>query len=408
MSLLQVLRVAVLAILRNAMRSFLTVLGIIIGVAAVITMVALGEGAQAQVSARFSAMGADLLVLRSGSTRQGGVRGGAGSSLSLSWDDLEAIRTQVPSAQYVAPLLRLNAQVLSEEQNWACSINGTSPEYFDIQEWKLGAGEPFSEVHLSAGAQVAVLGATVADQLFGYQVDPVQQSIRIRNVPFTVLGVLQEKGQSAMGQNADDVVLIPYTTFNKRLERRSQQFVAGEIYVKAVAGKSSECSRAITMLLRERHQLQPGEEDDFSVRDLAEIASARQEGVQTFSLLLASIAAVSLLVGGIGIMNIMLVSVTERTREIGLRMAVGARPVDILSQFLIESMVLSLTGGILGVGLGFFASQRLAEQFQWAMPINPDIIGVAMGFSALVGIVFGIYPAWKASRLDPIEALRHE
>jgi len=310
--------------------------------------------------------------------------------------------------RYAAAYLRVNTQILSEDQNWACTVVGTSPDFLPIREWAMGKGEAFTHQDVANGTQVAILGQTVVDSLFGHQADPVGQSIRIRNVPFTVVGVLEEKGQSAMGQNADDVVIIPHSTFLARISGGFNQFIAGEIYVKTTPGTTAATAEAIAELLRERHRIQPGGEDDFNIRDLAEIAAASNEGVQTFSMLLASIALVSLLVGGIGIMNIMLVSVTERTREIGLRMAVGARPMDILSQFLVESVVLSLTGGLLGVGLGRLASDQLAQRFEWSMALNPDIIGLAMAFSAVVGVIFGLYPAWKASRLDPIEALRHE
>jgi putative ABC transport system permease protein len=408
-NVLQVFRVAVRALLRNKMRSFLTTLGIIIGVSAVIAMVALGEGAKARVQAAFASMGSNLLVIQSGSSHGGGVRGGAGSQPTLTWDDLEAIRRDVPSARYAAAVLRNPAQIVGGGQNWNALVYGTEPDYLAIREWGVDWGVGLSQTDVSGAAQVALLGHTVVEMLYGSNYDPVGEVVRLNNVPFQVVGVLEEKGQSPIGQDYDDIVVVPVTAFQRRISGGLQQYIAGQIYIGA--GSPADLSRAegqITSLLRERHRLQASDDDDFSIRNLTEMAEAMQEGMQTITTLLASIAAVSLLVGGIGIMNIMLVSVTERTREIGLRMAVGARPRDILAQFLVEAMVLSIAGGAIGVTLGVLAAQRLAAAFEWNALIRPDVVAVALIFSAAVGIGFGLYPARKASRLDPIDALRYE
>ena len=402
-------RVATRALLRNKMRSVLTTLGIVIGVGAVIAMVAIGEGAKAQVQASFDAMGNNLLFISSGASSAGGARGGFGSQPTLTWDDLQAIQTQVPTAKRVAPQLQSRGQVASEDQNWSTQIIGTTPEFFEIRNWPVVRGSPFGQPEVDGGAKVVLLGDTVTGQLFGVGVDPVGMGVRIKNIPFTVIGVLADKGQSPWGQDYDDIVLIPYTTYLSKIQGGLGKFLAGSIMVSAISAEAtSRCEEQITALLRERHRIPPGADNDFQVRNLAEVASAREESTKTLTLLLASIAAVSLLVGGIGIMNIMLVSVTERTREIGVRMAVGAKPRHILVQFLVEALTLSLMGGLIGVGLGLVAAEQLAHRFQWPTAIRPDIIVIAVVFSAAVGIGFGLYPAWKASRLDPIDALRYE
>lgn len=409
MTLLETLRTAVTALLRNKLRSFLTTLGVIIGVSAVIAMVAIGEGAKAQVEQAFASMGANLLIIQSGSTTAGGARGGFGSLPTLTWDDLQAIQTESSSVRYAAPVLRTTTQVASEEQNWTTSITGTTPEYFAIRNWPVSLGVAFSQAEVDGGAKVALLGQTVVDKLYGSYVDPVGQTVRIQNVPFQIIGVLAKKGQSGMGQDYDDVVLVPQTTFQARIQGGLQQFITGNIFVSATS--SAATARAQTQivdLLRDRHHIQPEMDDDFSIRNLSEMESTQQEGTKTMTTLLASVATVSLLVGGIGIMNIMLVSVTERTREIGLRMAVGAKPRDVLAQFLLEALTLSFAGGLLGIGLGIAVASHLADQFGWPMLIRPDIIVISVGFSGLVGVSFGLYPALKASRLDPIAALRFE
>ena len=402
------LRVAGRALMRNKLRSFLTTLGVIIGVGAVIAMVAIGEGAKARVEESFASMGANLLVVMPGSMNSGGSRGGFGSMSSLTWDDLRAIQTEVSTVRYAAALLRSNAPVMSDDSNWTTQVQGTTPTYFQIRSWGLSKGTLFSEADVEGGAKVVVLGQTVVDKLFG-GLDPLGRTVRIRNTPFEVVGVLAVKGQSAMGQDYDDGVFIPQSTFRTKIQGGLSKFIQGNIMVGAVSNDGTKRAEAsITALLRDRHRIEAGGEDDFSVRNLAEMASAQQEGTKTLTTLLASIAAVSLLVGGIGIMNIMLVSVTERTREIGTRMAVGARPRDILAQFLIEALTLSLTGGVIGIALGVIVANRLAVQFGWPTLIRADIIALAVGFSALVGVGFGLYPARKASMLDPIDALRFE
>jgi putative ABC transport system permease protein len=409
MTLWETLRLAVRALGRNTMRSFLTALGIIIGVGAVIAMVAIGEGAKARVEASFAAMGTNLLIVMSGSSSSRGVFGGAGSLPTLTWEDLRAIQTEVPGVRHAAPSLRTTTQVVSEEQNWTTSVSGITPEYFELRSWPMSSGAAFTSSDVDAGSKVCVLGQTVVEKLYGPSADPVGQAVRISNMPFQVVAVMARKGQSAMGQDYDDAVFIPVSTFRAKIQGGLKNYIAGSIFVGATSSaETARVERAIRGLLRERHRLPPEADDDFQVRNLTEIAGAQQEGTQTLTTLLASIAAVSLLVGGIGIMNIMLVSVTERTREIGVRMAVGAKPRHILAQFLVEALVLSVLGGAAGVGLGVLAAQQLATRFDWPVLIRPDIVAVALGFSAVVGIAFGLYPAHRASRLDPIEALRYE
>ncbi len=409
MNPLQVLRVAIRALLRNKLRSFLTTLGVIIGVSAVIAMVAIGEGAKARVADAFASMGSNILIVLSGSTTTGGNRGGFGSLPTLTWDDLKAIRSECSAVRYATPQLRGSASVISEDQNWGTSINGISPEFFAIKDWAVASGSSISQSDIEGGTKVVVLGQTVVEKLYGPSSDPVGQTVRIKNFPFQVVGVAERKGQSVTGQDQDDVVFMPYSTFQAKIQGGLQKFVPGIVMVSA--NNSDDTVRAekqMTNLLRDRHHIPIGGDDDFSIRNLTEMMTAQQEGLNTITSLLASIALVSLLVGGIGIMNIMLVSVTERTREIGIRMAVGARPRDVLAQFLVEALALSCFGGIVGVLLGLFAANRLAGHFGWPVLIRPDIIAVAVSFSGLVGVIFGLYPALKASRLDPIDALRFE
>jgi putative ABC transport system permease protein len=403
------LRVAYSAILRNKLRSFLTTLGIVIGVGAVIAMMAIGAGAKAQVEQAFAAMGTNVLIVLPGSTSSSGVHGGFGSMPTLTWDDLAAIRTEVGTVKRAAPALRSSMPVVSEDQNWTTSVTGTSIEYFDIRSWPIALGAAFTQSDIDGGTKVIVLGQTVVDKLYGPNADPVGQTVRVGSTPFQVVGVASKKGQSATGQDYDDAAFIPFSTFAHKVQGGLGKFLQGQVMVEATGSDTtSRAQKDITALLRDRHRLAPGDDDDFSIRNLSEIADARQQGTQTMTLLLASVAAVSLLVGGIGIMNIMLVSVTERTREIGIRMAVGAEPHHILTQFLIEALTLSIAGGFIGVAGGVGTATWLARRFQWPVLLQPDVIAVSVGFSALVGIVFGIYPARRASRLDPIDALRFE
>ncbi|MBI5536777.1 MAG: ABC transporter permease [Deltaproteobacteria bacterium] len=404
----QTFRVALRALLRNKMRSFLTCLGMIIGVSAVIAMVAIGEGAKARVEEAFAAMGTNLLIVMAGSSSMGGVQGGSGSQPTLTWEDLKAIQSEVSSVKYAAPQLRSNGQVMSEEQNWGTQIYGTTPEYFKIRSWAVSSGSLLTQSDGDTGAKVAVLGQTVADKLFGVGSSPVGQNIRIKNIPFTVVGVLAKKGQSAMGQDYDDALFIPVSTFGSKIQGGLKKYLSGSIMVQAATSDTARTQADVTALLRDRHRLADGIDDDFSIRNLAEIASAQQEGTKTMTSLLAAVAAVSLLVGGIGIMNIMLVSVTERTREIGLRMAIGARRYQIMAQFLVESLTLAFFGGLIGVAVGVGTATWLSSSFGWSLLIRPDVVAISVVFSALTGVIFGLYPARKASRLDPIDALRYE
>ena len=328
---------------------------------------------------------------------------------TLTWDDLKAVQREVPSVRWAAPALRVAAQVISEEQNWTTSVTGTTPDFFAIRDWQVARGVPLMDSDIDAGTKVAVIGQTVAEKLYGRGADPTGQMVRIKNVPFQIVGLLAKKGQSPMGQDYDDAVFIPVSTFRSKIQGGLKNYLSGVIMVGAVSAQAtSRAERQIASLLRDRHHLTAGSDDDFSIRNLTEMANAQAQGTRTLTALLAAIAAVSLLVGGIGIMNIMLVSVTERTREIGLRMAVGAKPRNILAQFLVESITLSLIGGFIGVVLGILVALWVARHFDWAMIVQPAIMTLAVGFSALVGIGFGLYPASKASRLDPIDALRYE
>ena len=409
MNLLETFLVAARALLRNKTRSFLTTLGIIIGVGAVIAMFAMGEGSQASVQQAIASMGTNILIVLSGSSQGGGARGGFGSMPTLTWEDLKAIQTEVPSVRYAAPNVGSNAQILSEDQNWSTRITGTTPDYFLIRNWPAGMGNLITQTDVDLGSKVVVLGQTVVEKLFGPNANPVGQSVRVNNIPFTIVGVAAKKGQSALGQDYDDAAFIPVTTFEAKIRKGLGKFINGIIFVGAVsAAATPQAQRQITELLRDRHHLAPGIEDDFNIRNLSEIASAQEQAAATGANLLLGIALVSLMVGGIGIMNIMLVSVTERTREIGVRMAIGARPKDILAQFLIEALTLSTVGGLIGIAVGLLGGKRLTSQWGWQMTIQPLVILVAVIFSAAVGIVFGLYPARKASLLDPIDALRYE
>jgi putative ABC transport system permease protein len=404
-----VLRVAGRALLRNKLRSFLTALGIIIGVAAVIAMVAIGEGARARVEQAFASMGTNVLIVSSGAKTASGAKAGAGTLPTLTWDDLRAIRAEVPGVKFVAPRVHTTGQVVSEDRNWLTVVDGTTPDFFEIRNWPMRLGPGLSPEQTDAGAKVVVLGQTVAERLFGAASDPTGQTVRIQNVPFQVVGVAGRKGQSPGGSDYDDVVFVPVRTFLAKIQGGLQKFIPGTIMIEVESDdETTLIGDKVAALLRDRHGIGPREEDDFSIKNLTETASRKEESTQALTLLLASIAAVSLLVGGIGIMNIMLVSVTERTREIGVRMAVGAKRRHIMLQFLAEALTLSVAGGFVGVALGLLCAERLAVRFGWPMLIRPEVIALAVGFSAAVGIGFGLYPARKAAHLDPILALRYE
>jgi putative ABC transport system permease protein len=404
------IRIALRALRVNALRSTLTMLGIIIGVAAVIVMIAIGAGAQARVEEQIKALGANLILLLPGSVTAGGVRMGAGSRNTLTEDDAFAIQREIVEVEAAAPQLRGTGHVVAGNNNWSTVFYGVTPEYFEARNWVIASGKGFEPADLSGAGKVALLGETVARNLFGDS-DPIGQVIRIRKVPFTVIGTLQRKGQSLMGQDQDDVILMPISTARNRVlgGGAARQRTVGSIFVKVREGADMrEVEEDIRSLLRQRHRLQPGQEDDFTLRNLSEVLAAREESSRIMTLLLAAVASVSLLVGGIGIMNIMLVSVTERTREIGLRMAVGARARDILAQFLVEAVTLALIGGLLGILLGVGGSYLIAHLAHWRVEVGPDSVLLAVGFAAAVGVFFGFYPARKASRLLPIEALRYE
>ena len=407
MSAWRTLQVAVAALLRNKTRSLLTMLGVIIGVAAVIAMVSIGEGAKARVARTFQSMGTDMLTIMSGSSMGGGARGGAGSQPTLTWDDLTAIRAR-PGVTAAAPQLTGSGQLVSPAGNWQTRIVGTSPEWFAIRSWKLAEGKAFTAADDAAGRPVVVLGKTVSENLFGAGVSPVGQTVRINSIPFQVVGLLSVKGSNAFGMDNDDTVVLPATTYGRRISGGLQKYLSGAILVQTASGSMSGVKVDLAAVLRERHRLREDADDDFAVRDLSDIAAAQQQSAETITSLLAGVALVSLLVGGIGIMNIMLVSVTERTREIGLRMAVGATPWNVLAQFLAEAMALSLLGGLLGIGAGIGAAEYLVAHFGFPLLVRADIVVLAVAVSAAVGVAFGLYPARKASRLAPITALRWE
>ena len=404
MSIIMTLRIALQALNRNNMRTILTMLGMIIGVGAVITMVALGRGAQATIEEQVKSAGTNLINVNAGNFSQGGVRQGQGMSNTLMPADADAIR-KLPGVQYVAAGANSRAQVIAGNQNWSTRIEGTEVDFPLIRSWPMKFGGFFTQTDVNTAAKVAVLGTVVADTLFGPDDDPTGQIIRVRNQPFKVLGVMSSKGQGPFGQDQDDTIFVPYTTVQKKLQGIQH---INNITVSAASADTAPVAAAITEMLRIQHKLPPGEPDDFMVRTQEEIASVRTETTRTMTTLLAAIAGVSLLVGGIGIMNIMLVSVTERTREIGLRLAIGARGRDVLLQFLVEAIVISLFGGLLGIGLGYALSDILERTLAWPTSIPPNAIGMAFGFAAATGVFFGFYPARKAAGLDPIEALRYE
>jgi len=405
MQWLMILRIALRALARNKLRAFLTMLGIIIGVGAVIAMVAIGEGAKSTIRAQIASLGTNVLVVLPGSNSQGGVRLGLGNVNTLVDADARAMVRELPSVSFASPVLRRPEQLVAGNLNWGTLAQGVAPEFQPIRDWQLADGRFLHEGDMESAAKVAVIGETVARQLFGND-NPIDAVIRIRNIPFRVVGVLSPKGQTGQGTDQDDTVMIPYTTMQKRLMRITW---LQSIVVKAVnAERVQEAQEQITLLLRQRHRIGQDREDDFNVRNLSDIAEAAQTTARVMAVLLGSVASISLLVGGIGIMNIMLVSVTERTREIGIRMAVGARSRDIMLQFLVEAVVMAATGGLIGIILGIGSSEILKEWAQWPTLISPAIVAVAFLFSGAVGVFFGFYPAKKAANLDPIEALRYE
>jgi putative ABC transport system permease protein len=410
MSFLATLRIALAALRVNMLRSALTMLGIIIGVGAVIAMTAIGAGAQARVEEQIQALGSNLIIVLPGNITSGGVRMGSGAQMTLTEDDAIALPREIPAIEVAAPQLRGSGQIVAGNSNWSTQILGVTPDYLVAREWNVASGKPFSPTDVDSAAKVVLIGQTVAASLFG-EADPVGETIRVRNVPHEVVGLLARKGQSMMGQDQDDVVLIPITTARKRVlggaQVRSRNVAS--IMVKVREGASvAEAEREMRELIRQRHRLQANQEDDFFLRNLQEILAAQEASSKVLTILLAAIASVSLVVGGIGIMNIMLVSVTERTREIGLRMAVGARGGDILKQFLVEAVTLSLIGGLIGILLGVAASFAVGHFAGWRTEVAWSSVLTAFGFAAAIGVFFGFYPARKASRLAPIDALRHE
>ncbi len=410
MTVIQSARIALRALRVNKLRSALTMLGIIIGVGAVIAMVSVGTGAQARVAEQIQSLGSNLIIALSGSVTSGGIRMGQGTQLTITEDDASAIAREIPAVQVAAPSVRGTAQVVFSNLNWSTAIQGVTTDYFEARDWPVELGRIVSQEDTDGATKVALLGQTTAVNLFG-DADPLGQIIRIKKVPFTVVGVLSRKGQNSWGQDQDDVILIPLSTAKKKVLGRSQSNprAVGAISIKVRPGEDmSEAEGLIRDLLRQRHRLQPFQDDDFWLRNLSEILQTQEDSSKVMTYLLAAIASVSLLVGGIGIMNIMLVSVTERTREIGLRMAVGARGRDILLQFLVEATTLALIGGVIGITLGLGGSRAISYLAEWRTVVPAEAIGLAFGFSAAIGIFFGFYPARKAARLDPIEALRYE
>jgi putative ABC transport system permease protein len=399
-----IIKVGLQSIGRNKMRSALTMLGIVIGVACVIAMVAVASGASTSIQAQIDALGTNFLMIFPGTTTQSGARMFSGSS-NLSVEDAAAIRAECPSVAYVSASSRTSAQIVAGELNWSTQVQGVDVDWPFIRSWNVAQGEFLTDVDVRSATKVAVLGRTVADALFP-DGRAVGESIRIKNVPFRVVGVLETKGGSTQGQDQDDTIIAPYTTLMKRLEGRSR---VGMILAAASSpDRVAEAQSEIEQLLRQRHRIGPGQDADFMIRSQEEMASTAAASSKTLSVLLGSVAAISLLVGGIGIMNIMLVSVTERTREIGIRMSIGAKGRHVLAQFLLEAIVLSVVGGLIGILLGVVASQLIARYAGWPVALGPGPILMAFGFAALIGIFFGFYPARRAAALDPIEALRFE
>jgi putative ABC transport system permease protein len=403
------MKIALRALRVNKMRSALTMLGIIIGVAAVIAMVAVGSGAQERIKEQIASIGSNLIIVLSGSVTSSGIRMGTGNAQTLTEEDARAVIRECDAAALAAPAVRGGAQTVYGNNNWGTQVLGTTPDYLPIRDIEIDQGQPFTTSDVEAASKVALLGKTVIDNLFNGD-NPVGQIIRIKKVPFTVIGTLAPKGQSPTGQDQDDVILMPISTAKKKVIGTSQANYAavGSILVQAREGRTQDVQEQMKALLRQRHHLQPNEDDDFNIRNMEEVFKAQETSARVMSILLAAIASVSLIVGGIGIMNIMLVSVSERTKEIGLRQAVGAKTRDILSQFLVEAVTLSIVGGAVGIALGITASVLISYFARWSVVVSPGSIVVAFLFSALVGVFFGFYPARKAAYMDPIEALHYE
>jgi len=402
-----IIRVAFRALVRNKMRAVLTMLGIIIGVSAVIAMVSIGQGASASVQAQIESIGTNLLFVSAGAQNVGGVRSGTGDSgtNTLTVEDLDAVKREVPSVSMVTPAVNARSQLVAGNANWNTSVQGVSEQYPDIRKWTVQSGAFFTDADVRTAARVIVIGQTIGDNLFA-GMDPVGQTLRVMNLPFRVVGVMARKGQDQQGRDQDDIAFAPYTTVQKKVLGSPRVQIA---YVSAISQDATYTAQSqITDLLRQRHKLSASDADDFSVRNMTDVADAANATSKTMTILLACIAGVSLMVGGIGIMNIMLVSVTERTREIGIRMAIGARSSAVRSQFLIESIVLSLTGGMIGIVLGVIVSLAIPKMLGWPTLVSTMAIIGSVVFSAAVGIFFGYYPARKAAALDPIEALRYE
>jgi putative ABC transport system permease protein len=408
MSVWTTFKLAFRALWRNLVRTILTMLGIVCGIGAVIAMVAIGQGAQESVKQVFTNLGTNVLQVLNGSQSSFGAAGGLGSRQSLTWADLEAMQSgEIATIKWVAPLLSTKAQLASEEQNWNTTVYGTTAVWFKIRNWAASKGEVFDEDTGNSSAKVCVIGQTVSNQLFPGN-SPVGQTVRIQGQPYTVLGVLDSKGAGPMG-DMDDLVVLPVKTYEQKLSKGLAKYIPGQLVVSMTNDDEADHTMAaLTALLRDRHKLDAAQDDDFRIRNPAEFAQAQQDSATRISILLAIVAGVSLFVGGIGVMNIMLVSVIERTREIGIRMAVGARPIDVMTQFLVESLVLAAVGGCLGIGLGFVAAKYGSAYFGFKMFFPASIAAIAFGVAGGVGVVFGLYPAIRASQLDPITALRYE
>ncbi|QTX32454.1 ABC transporter permease [Aminithiophilus ramosus] len=404
----EILRIALRSLRVNRMRSALTMLGIVIGVAAVIAMFAIGNGANEKIGSTIASMGTNLLMVLPGSATSGGARQGSSSVPTLTLEDAEAIGQEITTVEDVAPVLNGSAQIVFGNANWATTVWGTTTSIMNVRSWTLASGRVFNDSDVRSAAKVCILGQTVAEELFGRD-DPLGKTVRINKIPMTVIGLLTEKGSAAMGNDQDDVLFVPVTTAQKRLFGSRFPGKIGTIMVKAVSSETLDFTQEeVTRLLAQRHRIRSGQENDFDVRNLSEFLETAKESTRIMSLLLASVASVSLLVGGIGIMNIMLVSVTERTREIGIRRAIGAKQADILAQFLAEALLLSLAGGLVGIALGGLGSTLLSRFAGWTTAVSSLSVGLAFGFSALIGVFFGFYPAWKASELRPIDALKYE